>query len=114
MTIGEFQKLIGEIYLVKDRRRGVEGTFRWFVEEVGELARALRHNRTEEKEEEFADVFAWLVSLASIAGVELEQACRKYRNGCPKCHSIPCQCSEEGGFHAGSKPDGENQSGRTG
>ncbi|MCL6465571.1 MAG: nucleotide pyrophosphohydrolase [candidate division WOR-3 bacterium] len=97
MTIGEFQKLIAEIYFVKDHRRGVEGTFRWFVEEVGELARALRHNRQEEKEEEFADVFAWLVSLASISGVELEQACRKYSKGCPKCHAIPCRCAEDSG-----------------
>ncbi|GIW74902.1 MAG: hypothetical protein KatS3mg103_1424 [Phycisphaerales bacterium] len=28
--------------------------------------------------EEFADVLAWLATLANIAGVDLAQACRKY------------------------------------
>ncbi|MGQ9679011.1 MAG: MazG nucleotide pyrophosphohydrolase domain-containing protein [bacterium] len=95
MTIGEFQNLIRTIYFVKDYRRGLDGTFRWFVEEVGELARAVRHNRKSEMDEEFADVFAWLVSLASLAGVDLETACRKYKNGCPKCQNVPCKCREE-------------------
>jgi NTP pyrophosphatase (non-canonical NTP hydrolase) len=95
MTIAHFQQLIREIYFDRDCRRGEDGTFRWFAEEVGELARALRHNVKEEKEEEFADVFAWLVSLASLAGVDLEQACAKYKNGCPKCHLVPCRCPEK-------------------
>ncbi|MEO0068622.1 MAG: MazG nucleotide pyrophosphohydrolase domain-containing protein [candidate division WOR-3 bacterium] len=94
MTISEFQELIRKIYFVKDSQRGKDGTFRWFAEEVGELARALRKNVQKEKEEEFADVFAWLVSLASLEGVSLDRACAKYRNGCPKCHSVPCQCKE--------------------
>ncbi len=94
VTIAEFQRLIKDIYFEKDGRRGVEGTFRWLVEEVGELARALRHNRADEKKEEFADVFAWLVSLASLVDVDLEEACDKYRSGCPKCHSTPCRCEE--------------------
>lgn len=95
MTIGEFQKLIREIYFVKDSRRGFDGTFRWFVEEVGELAQAVRHNRKSGMAEEFADVFAWLVSLASLTGVDLEEACGKYQNGCPKCQSLPCKCLDE-------------------
>lgn len=72
----------------------MDGTFRWFTEEVGELARALRQNRREALEEEFADVFAWLVSLANLSGVDLEQACAKYGAGCPKCHAVPCRCQE--------------------
>ncbi len=107
MKVGEFQRLIRDIYFEKDRRRGAEGTFRWLVEEVGELARALRHDRLPAKEEEFADVFAWLVSLASLAGVDMERACEKYRQGCPKCHAIPCRCPE-------SKPEvtGKNKGAR--
>lgn len=101
MTIAEFQSLIKKIYFERDSCRGVDGTFRWLVEEVGELARAIRHQDQQEKEEEFADVFAWLVSLASLTGVDMGKACEKYQAGCPRCHSIPCQCSQEGLKHEG-------------
>lgn len=95
MTVAEFQKLIEEIYFAKDSHRGVDGTFRWFVEEVGELACALRGADRAELEGEFADVFAWLATLASMAGVNLEQvATSKYQTGCPKCCRTPCTCSE--------------------
>ncbi len=95
MTVGEFQQLIKDIYFEKDSGRGVDGTFRWFTEEVGELARAIRKGEPEGLDEEFADVFAWLVSLASLSDVDLEQACVKYRSGCPKCDAIPCKCEEK-------------------
>jgi NTP pyrophosphatase (non-canonical NTP hydrolase) len=65
MEIKEFQELIKEIYFEKDSKRGIEGTFVWFTEEVGELARAIRENDLRRLNEEFADVFTWLVSLAS-------------------------------------------------
>lgn len=94
MTVAQFQRLIKEIYYTKDSRRGSDGTFRWLVEEVGELAKAMRQRDTAGKGEEFADVFAWLASLATLEGVDLEQVCAKYANGCPKCHQIPCTCRE--------------------
>ncbi len=50
----------------------------WFVEEVGELATALAKGDAENKNEEFADVFAWLCTLANIADIDLEKACEKY------------------------------------
>ncbi|HUU55528.1 MAG TPA: MazG nucleotide pyrophosphohydrolase domain-containing protein [Armatimonadota bacterium] len=94
MDIREFQRLIERIYFEKDSARGLDGTFRWFAEEVGELARALRHDDRARCAEEFADVLAWLSTMASICGVDLEEAARKYANGCPKCRSAPCQCLE--------------------
>lgn len=94
MTISEFQRLIRDTYFEKDSRRGTDGTFRWLAEEVGELARAIRKQDASGKAEEFADVFAWLVSLASIEGIDIEQACAKYAKGCPKCRETPCACSE--------------------
>jgi NTP pyrophosphatase (non-canonical NTP hydrolase) len=94
LTITEFQRLIRDIYFDKDSRRGKDGTFRWLVEETGELARALRKGDRANLEEEFADVFAWLASLASLEGIDLEAAAGKYLNGCPKCHRIPCGCEE--------------------
>lgn len=90
MTIDEFQKKIKEIYLRKDADRGIEGTFTWFVEEVGELARAIRNEQN--FEEELADCAAWLFSIANIVDVSMEDAIRKYENGCPKCSKTPCIC----------------------
>jgi len=95
MEIGEFQGLIKRIYYERDSHRGAAGTFMWLVEEVGELAQALRSGDRQSQGEEFADCFAWLVSLASIAGVEMESAIEKYRAGCPECRQTPCRCPEK-------------------
>lgn len=78
MHIREFQQLISQRYEERDRQRGVPKTFLWFIEEVGELATALASNDQENRREEFADVFAWLCTLANITDVDLEQACSKY------------------------------------
>ena len=69
-----------------------EKTFAWFVEEVGELARGLHRGDDESLREEFADVAAWLVTLASIRGIDMGEAARKYANGCPRCGETPCSC----------------------
>ncbi len=90
MTLGEFQRLIESIYFEKDSRRGVAGTFMWFAEEVGELAEALREGTDAEKRQEFADCLAWLATLASISGIELDDAVAKYASGCPSCGQTPC------------------------
>ena len=93
MEIAGFQKLIEAIYYEKDSARGLAGTHMWFCEEVGELTRALRRDDRDELEGEFADVLAWLSTLASIAGIDLEGAAlQKYEKGCPRCESTPCNC----------------------
>jgi NTP pyrophosphatase (non-canonical NTP hydrolase) len=94
MTLAELQQRIRDLFGDKDARRGVEGTFMWFMEEVGELSAALRDQKDRDNLVlEFADVLAWLATLANIAGVELEDAmARKYGSGCPKCHAAPCIC----------------------
>lgn len=95
MGIEEFQKLIEKIYFVKDSARGPEGTFRWFVEEVGELARAARKGGSDNLREEFADCLAWLSTLASLHGIDLEAAAgERYGRGCPHCGAKPCACTE--------------------
>ncbi|MHC4221000.1 MAG: MazG nucleotide pyrophosphohydrolase domain-containing protein [Planctomycetota bacterium] len=78
MHIDEFQRLIAEKYEKRDRQRGLPGTFMWFIEEVGELSTALAGEDVDNKEEEFADVFAWLCTLANISDVDLTKACDKY------------------------------------
>lgn len=95
MTVAEFQRRIHDIYGAKDRKRGLEGTFMWFMEEVGELSGVLRNGSKTEREGEFADVFAWLATLANGVGVDLQKAvAEKYGDGCPGCRKTPCACDE--------------------
>jgi NTP pyrophosphatase (non-canonical NTP hydrolase) len=94
LTLSQFQSRIQEVFGAKDRRRGVEGTFMWFMEEVGELATALRSGGLSERSEEFADVLAWLATLANTVGVDLEASVEaKYSSGCPACRQSPCVCT---------------------
>ena len=75
LTIGQFQKHIAERYEKHDRARGTPGTWLHFSEEIGELARALARNDDRANlAEEFADVFAWLCTLANINDVDLASA----------------------------------------
>ena len=92
MTLREFQTVTNATYGARDRARGTDQAFRWLVEEVGELARALRDGAPEQVEAELADVLAWTVTVASLCGVDAERAALRYANGCPKCHRQPCTC----------------------
>ena len=89
LTVAGLQQLIRERYFATDSARGTPATFMWFIEEVGELATALAANAPGKSpaptaaeranlDEEFADVLAWLCTLANISGVDLESALRKY------------------------------------
>ena len=92
MHVADMQRTLRDTYLERDLARGSEATFRWLVEEVGELARALRRGDQENLVHEFGDVLAWLGSLANVVGVELEEAAGRYATGCPKCGRSPCIC----------------------
>jgi NTP pyrophosphatase (non-canonical NTP hydrolase) len=95
MTLREFQTLIRTMYHDKDAARGVEGTFMWLTEEIGELATALRSGTHEERTLEFADVLAWLATIANVVDVDLEEAvARKYGTGCPGCGQFACTCPD--------------------
>jgi len=97
ITLAQFQQLIREMYLRKDVARGIEGTFMWLMEEIGELAAALRNGTREEKTSEFADVLAWLTTIANVAGVDLTEAVvSKYGTGCPGCGQFVCVCPDAG------------------
>jgi NTP pyrophosphatase (non-canonical NTP hydrolase) len=91
MRLADFQRWIRDRYHATDSARGVPGTYLWLSEEIGELAHALgeREQGREDRanlEEEFADVLAWLTTLANICEVDLEAAIQaKYlRDGGPK------------------------------
>ncbi|MCK6483403.1 MAG: nucleotide pyrophosphohydrolase [Phycisphaerae bacterium] len=95
MDIAAFQQLIDRMYSHKDRVRGAAGTFLWLTEELGELASAVAEGTPEEKSAEFADVLAWLVTLANVEGVDLARAIEKYAHGCPGCGQMVCVCDEK-------------------
>lgn len=97
MEIKEFQQKIKDIYYLKDSARGALGTFAWLVEETGELSRAIRRGSRDEMLEEFSDALAWLVSLAGLCGIDMEEAAARYSAGCPKCSGSPCSCPEPSG-----------------
>ena len=92
MDLEDFQSTMREIYLARDEGRGVDATFRWLTEELGELARAIRTSERTNLELEFADVLAWLTSLANLLEVDLGDAATRYQDGCPKCGATPCVC----------------------
>jgi len=94
MHIHEFQKMMRRLYFHRDCERGIKDTYNWLVDEVKELGEALEENDKKALENEFADVIAWLSSLANITSVDLEKAAfNKYNNRCPKCMHTPCQCT---------------------
>lgn len=95
MQLSEFQEVIRRTFHERDRTRGANGTFRWMVEEVGELARSLRHDDRADRIHEVGDVLAWLASVANLAGVDLEEAASRYADGCPTCGHLPCTCPAE-------------------
>ena len=93
LTIAAFQQHIKERYYDADAQRGTPGTFMWLIEEIGELATTLQKIRGEggatsgghtqrHLEDEFADVMAWLCTLANINDVDLQKAInQKYLDG---------------------------------
>ncbi len=97
ITLADFQQLIRDMYLRKDVARGVDGTFMWLMEEIGELAGALRDGSHEDRMGEFADVLAWLTTIANVVDVDLSEAVRsKYGDGCPGCGQFVCLCADSG------------------
>ena len=93
ISFREFQQLIHKMYYEKDVARGVDGTFMWLMEEIGELASSLRNGTHAERLGEFADVVAWLTTIANVAGVDLTEAVMlKYGSGCPGCKQFLCTC----------------------
>jgi NTP pyrophosphatase (non-canonical NTP hydrolase) len=92
VELAELQRRIEVLYGARDRARGVDGTFRWWVEEVGEVAKALRAGDPAALEHELGDALAWLASVANLVGVDLAEAVGRYADGCPRCGATPCAC----------------------
>ena len=94
MEIREGQDLMHKVYLDRDRARGLNGTLIRTFQELAELSEAIERDQNRKMiQDELADVFAWLLSLANLLEIDMTKAFRmKYGNGCPKCSEIPCAC----------------------
>lgn len=94
MHVREFQEMMRRLYFQRDSERGIQETYDWLKDELDELREAIEKGDSADREKEFADVFAWLASLANIARIDLEEATlKKYNDICPKCKKSPCQCT---------------------
>lgn len=92
VTLSELQTIIQATYGVRDAERGVPASVAWLAEEIGELAQAVRKGTREQQVHEFADVIAWVATLANQMGIDLDEAVSRYRSGCPTCGATPCAC----------------------
>lgn len=92
MDLAGLQRIIEATYGERDRQRGVPSTVAWLAEELGELAQAVRKGTVDEQRHEFADVLAWVASLANQMGIDLSGAVERYATGCPRCAASPCAC----------------------
>ncbi|HUF32119.1 MAG TPA: MazG nucleotide pyrophosphohydrolase domain-containing protein [Acidimicrobiales bacterium] len=92
MDLVAFQDLMARTYGVRDRQRGTAASVAWLVEEVGELAQAIRKGDDEARLHELGDVLAWLASIADQLGLSLDEAAARYAAGCPRCAALPCTC----------------------
>jgi NTP pyrophosphatase (non-canonical NTP hydrolase) len=92
VDLAELQQSIRDTYGARDAERGLLRTHAWFVEECGELSRALFRQDRDRQVEEIADVLAWLTTLADMAGIQMSEAAARYATGCPKCDAKPCVC----------------------
>jgi NTP pyrophosphatase (non-canonical NTP hydrolase) len=93
MDLAQLQAVIERTFGDRDRERGVPASVAWLAEEVGELAQAVRKGNHAQQVHEFADVLAWVATLANQVGVDLTEAVTRYEQGCPRCKQLPCACA---------------------
>ena len=96
MDVAALEAQITATFGQRDRERGVDGTFRRLVEELGEVAKALRGTDRVALALELSDLVAWTISLAALSNVDLDQALGRYARGCPRCGTSPCRCPPDG------------------
>ncbi len=78
MEISVLQNIVKDRYFTTDSNRGVYHTALWFHEEVGELSAAIAKDDLANAKEEFADVLMWLLTLANLMKVDMEDAIAAY------------------------------------
>lgn len=93
MSLRKLQEIIKDIYIHHDEKRGLEKTFKWFLSEIYELEEAIQKGDRNEIMVEISDVLAWLLSVANLLQVDIEEEfTNRYGDNCPKCGHKPCIC----------------------
>lgn len=94
MKIEDAQEMMRQVYLERDRNRGISGTILRTFQELAELSDAIMKDASEIAiSEEIADVFAWLCSLANLLEIDITRSFyAKYTDVCSKCKKNPCEC----------------------
>ena len=80
MEISALQQIVRDRYFKTDNDRGIYHTALWFHEEVGELSSAIASGDKQNAKEEFADVLMWLLTLANLMEVDMEEVVEEYLN----------------------------------
>ena len=80
MEISALQQIVRDRYFKTDNDRGFYHTALWFHEEVGELSSAIANGDKQNAKEEFADVLMWLLTLANLMEVDMEEVVEEYLN----------------------------------
>lgn len=93
-VISSFQEKIDAIYGERNRRRGPEGVMLHLVEELGELAKAIRCENRSRQRKELGDLLTWVASLATVIEISMEDAIQPYSENCPYCAQTPCVCPD--------------------
>lgn len=78
MEISALQQIVRDRYFKTDSERGIYHTALWFHEEVGELSSAIASGDQQNAKEEFADVLMWLLTLANLMQVDMEEVVTEY------------------------------------
>lgn len=102
-TVKEWCGHLDAVYGKKNRERGINYAHSRLSEEVGEVVSAQlievydqRHTLTEVRQtvsREFADVFAWIFSIAGILEIDLDSVLEdRYPKVHHRCGQRPCNC----------------------
>lgn len=78
MEMSALQQIVRERYFATDNKRGIYHTALWFHEEVGELSAAIARGNKQNAKEEFGDVLMWLLTLANLMEVDMEEVVAQY------------------------------------
>ncbi|MDQ3076500.1 MAG: hypothetical protein M3Q63_00375 [bacterium] len=100
-TIHDWQKHLFEVYGPNNLKRGFWEVHGRLSSEFGELGILnIKGPDTpitpdlilKECELEAADVFSWIIAIAYIKGIDLQDEVEKRYKACPGCHKVPCDC----------------------
>ena len=78
MNISALQQIVKDRYFTTDNARGIYHTALWFHEEVGELSAAIASGDKQNAKEELGDVLMWLLTLANLLEINMEEVVAEY------------------------------------